>query len=102
MRKYSAIFLVSVALISFHPTASATNKAACAMFMCSYGDGEKSNSDGECSKHMKALKKITKKKHGDFSCSRTKAERLAKLMLCEESPEDLIKKSAEMVGCLRN
>ena len=102
MRKLTVVVLISIALFSFQSTASATSKEACAMFMCSYGDGEKSNSSGECSKHMKALKKITKKKHGDFSCSRTKAKRLAKLMLCEESPKDLIKKAAKMVGCLRN
>jgi len=102
MRKLTVIFLVSITLFTFQSTASATNKAACAMFMCSYGDGENSNNDGGCSEHMKALKNIVKTKHGDFHCSRTKAERLAKLMLCEESPKDLIKKAAKMVGCLRN
>lgn len=101
MHKLTIIFLITLASFSFQSTASESTEAACAMFMCAYGDGEKSNEDGGCSKHMKALKKIQKVTRGYFLCNATKAQRLAQLMLCKKAPKDLIKKTIKMLGCIR-
>jgi hypothetical protein len=98
MRKLTVIFLVSMALLTFQSTVSATSSAVCAMFMCSYGDGNKSNNDGVCSEYMKVLKDIVKAN----DCSKTKAERLARLMLCEEAPKDQVIQAVKIVGCLTN
>ena len=98
MRKLTVIFLVSMALLTFQSTVSATNNVFCGMFMCSYGDGNNSNNDGVCSEYMKALKDIVKAN----DCSKTKAERLARLMLCEEAPKDQVIQAVKIVGCLTN
>jgi len=90
---FSAIIIFSAISLPTH----ANDELACAMFMCAYGEEE----GGGCAGPISKLRGIIGKKHGHFSCSRTKSKRLTKLLACKEADKGQVKEAATKIGCER-